>query len=85
MYSGNNGGLASITASESKGTPFSKNAGSQRNTCVKIKKQGEGRYSSSPLGKRLDIYETTETEEDFNLLTNRSDQSKQLKVMDFNE
>ena len=77
--------MASISASESKGTPFSKNQGSQSNTCVKIKKQGEGRYSSSPLGKRLDIYETTETDEDFNLLTNRSDVSRKQLVTEFNE
>ena len=32
-------------------------------TCVKVHK-GEYRYSSSPLGKRIDIYETTETEDD---------------------
>ena len=50
--------------SESKGTPFSQK--NNPDTCVKVRKQGEYRYSSSPLGKRIDIYETSETEEDCN-------------------
>ena len=37
-----------------------------KGTCVKVRKQGEYRYSSSPLGKRIDIYETSETELDEN-------------------
>lgn len=54
--------------SGSKGTPFSqKNPTSLTNTCVKVRKQGEYRYSSSPLGKRIDIYETSETEDDYSV------------------
>lgn len=32
-------------------------------TCIKMQPQKSGRYSASPLGKRFDIYETSETEE----------------------
>ena len=58
----------SVCASESKGasashSPFSRNTSAQ-GTCVKVRKQGKYRYSSSPLGKRFDIYETSETEGD---------------------
>ena len=54
-----------MSMSESKGTPFSKKTPtSMKGTCVKVRKQGEYRYSSSPLGKRIDIYETSETELD---------------------
>ena len=32
----------------------------EQNTCVKLQNKKQNRYSSSPLGKRFDIYETTE-------------------------
>lgn len=62
-----------VSGSGSKGTPFSKKTtGSATGTCVKVRKQGEYRYSSSPLGKRIDIYETSETEEDGMAVENKS-------------
>ena len=72
--------------SEKEGTPFSqKTPASVTKTCVKVRKQGEYRYSSSPLGKRIDIYETSETEDDtsaFNPKSVASDNSLRVDEPD---
>jgi hypothetical protein len=49
----------SLNQSSMKGTDIKSN---DQNTCVKLSKK-QNRYSNSPLGKRFDIYETTEDDE----------------------
>ena len=71
-----------VSMSESKGTPFSKKTpvASVTGTCVKVRKQGVDRYSSSPLGKRIDIYETSETEDDHSIANLKSLNSDSAQV-----
>jgi phospholipid N-methyltransferase len=37
----------------------------EQNTCVKLPPKKQNRYSNSPLGKRFDIYETSEDGQEF--------------------